>query len=144
MESYSDSRSQLHSEEAAKYLKEHKIMELFENMTSMLVYERPENPKQFFKGYIEKLQKARSEPDETSPPAFFDEANLRSVFGMLDVTRKGYVSHDKYLQAMSNLGLREYNATPAGTTFDKISQETFVREVQVALTKATATFSEDY
>lgn len=135
---------QLHSEEAAKYLKEHKIMELLENMTSMLVYERPDNPKEFFSDYIEQLQKAKSNPDENSPPSFFAESNLKSVFGMLDITRKGYVSHEKYLQAMSNLGLREFNAAPAGTSFDKISQDTFVREVQVALTKATATFAEDF
>lgn len=140
----SDDSCQLHSEEAARYLKEHKIMELLENMTSMLVYQRPENPKQFFIDYIDQLRKAKSNPDENSPPSFFAESNLKSIFGMLDITRKGFVSHDKYLQAMSNLGLKDFNTAPAGTSFNKISQETFVREVQVALTKANTTFTEDF
>ncbi len=130
--------AELHSQEAAEYLKENKIMELFENMTSVLVYERPENPKQFMKDYIEQLQKAKLDPDEVDPPSLFDESNLKSVFGMLDITRKGHISHDKYLQAMGNLGVRKFNRIPAGSAFNKISQETFVTEVKVALMNSSA------
>ncbi len=132
--------AELHSQAAAEYLKENKIMELFENMTSVLVYERPDNLKQFMKDYIEQLQKAKQDPDQVDPPSLFDESNLESVFGMLDITRKGHISHDKYLQAMGNLGVRKFNQTPAGAAFNRISQETFVTEVKVALRNSSATF----
>ena len=132
----------LHSQQAAKYIKEHKIMELFENLTSALVYEQPEDPKQFMKNFIEQLQKAKSDPDEFDPPSFFDESNLQSVFSMLDITKKGYISHEKYVQAMSNLGVKKFSQNPAGSELNKISQETFIREVKIALRNASATFAD--
>ena len=132
--------AEMHGQEAAKYIKEHKIMELFENITSALVYERPDDPKEFMKGYIEQLLKAKSDPDEVDPPSFFDESNLKSVFGMLDITKKGYISREQYLHAMCNLGVKKFNQNPAGSEFNKISQETFVREVKIALRSASATF----
>lgn len=117
-------------------------MELFQNITAALVYERPKDPKEFLKSYIEQLQKAKSHPHEEDPPICFDESNLKSVFGMLDISKKGYISCEQYLQAMGSLGVTNFNHSPPGSELNKIRQETFVRESTAALKRASATFSD--
>lgn len=129
-----------HEDGASKYLKDHKIIELFQNLTSALVYERPDDPKKFMKDHIEQLLKAKSDPDEAEPPCFMDESNLKSIFSMLDVTRKGYITKEQYLHAMGNLGVRKFNQNPAGAEFNKITMETFLRETKASLRDASATF----
>lgn len=129
-----------HEEESAKYLKEHKILELFENLTAALVHERPDDPKAFMKNYIEQLQKAKRDPDLNEPPSFIDESNLRSIFYMLDITRKGYISSEQYLKAMGNMRVSKFNTDPAGAEFNRISLETFIRESKAALRNASATY----
>ena len=129
-----------HEEGASKYLKDHKIIELFQNLTAALVYERPDDPKDFMKKHIEQLLKAITDPDEADPPCFMDESNLKSIFSMLDVTKKGYITKEQYLQALGNLGVRKFNQNPAGADFNKITMETFLRETKASLRDASATF----
>jgi len=131
-----------HETEASKYLKEHKIMTFFENLTAALVYERPEDPKLFTRTFIEKLQKAKNEPDEAEPPTLVDDSNLESVFRMLDVSKKGYVTLQQYVKAMESLGMVQFNAKPAGGTVNRINKETFMREAKTALRYTSATFSD--
>ena len=140
MEDGTDDGRGPHEEDSTKYLKEHKIIELFENLTAALVYERPEDPKMFVKNHIEQLQKAKSDPDLAEPPCFIDESNLRSIFHMLDITKKGYISCDQYLKAMANMRVSKFNPDPAGAEFNRISLETFVHESKAALRNASATF----
>ena len=72
------------------------------------------------------------------PCSFF----LRSVFSMLDITKKGYISLEQYTAAMSSLRVAKYNVKPAGWEFNKISQETFARETRTALRNNTATYAD--
>lgn len=125
---------------ASEYLTKHKIMELFENLTSALVYERPDNPKAFAKDFIKKIQDSQNEPDVHDVPSFMDETNLRSIFGMLDITKTGYISREQYIQAMKSLGFKEFNHSPSGGDFDKISFPIFLREGKAAIGKASSTF----
>ena len=131
----------LHETEATKYLEEHKLITFFDNLTAALVYERPEDPKAFAKDFIEKLQKAKHEPDEAEPPSLVDDSNLESVFGMLDISKKGYISLQQYIKAMENLGMVQFNAKPAGGTLSRINKETFMREAKTALRHTSATFN---
>lgn len=128
-----------HEEETMRYLKEHKVLALFENLTAALVYYRPEDPREFMKDYILQLQEAKSTPDKESP-SLIDDSNLDSIFGMLDITKKGHITHEQYLQAMKNLGVTRYNQNPAGAELNKISKDTFMRESKAAVRAATATF----
>ncbi len=130
-------------QEALQYLKEHKVVELFENLTAALIYSRPDDPKAFMRDYIQKLQKAKSSVEDTEEvPSFIDETNIRSVFGMLDITRKGHISHQQYLQAMQSLGVTQFNRSPAGAELNRINQETFVRESKAAVKAAMLTFTD--
>lgn len=131
-----------HEEQASKYLKDHKIMELFENLMARLVYERPEDPKECMKKHIQQLLEAKTDPDEVEPPCLLDESNLKSMYYMLDVTKKGYISKEQYLQAMGTIGARKFNENPPGANINKISLETFLRESKASLRDASATYSD--
>ena len=132
-----------HTSAASDYLHKHKIMEFFENLTCALVYEKPDDPKAFARKFIEKLQKARSQQDINKLPFFMDDSNIESIFGMLDITHTGFISHEQYLKAMKSLGMKDFNKNPSGADFNKISLQTFMRETKIALRNASSTFKDD-
>ncbi|XP_038047796.1 EF-hand calcium-binding domain-containing protein 10-like [Patiria miniata] len=127
-------------EEAQEYLEKQRLMELFDNITAQLVFHRPDNPKAFMIDYMEKLKEART--TQLDFPCLFDESNIESVFGMLDPTKKGFITLDQYKQAIETLGCGSADPEPAGADIDRITQESFTREVKVALKKASATFDQ--
>lgn len=124
--------------EAAAYIEKHKIMEFFDNLTAELVYYRPDDPKAYARDFIQKLQKAHSDSD-IDPPCLIDQSNLESIFGMLDITNTGYITCEQYLKAMSNLGVKNFNTTPLGGEFNRITCETFIREAKSGARKVSAT-----
>jgi hypothetical protein len=131
-----------HEEQASKYMKDHRITELFENLMAGLVYERPADPKEYMKKHIQQLLKAKSDPDEFEPPCLLDESNLKSVYYMLDITKKGHISKEQYLQAMNAIGARKFNENPPGAHINKITLETFLRETKASLRDASATYND--
>ena len=131
-------------QEANEYLKQHKIPQLLEALTAELVFHRPSDPRKFMRNYIVKLQSAKANPDKEGPPCLLDESNIRCVFSMLDITKRGFISTVQYHEAMKSMGMTDYNADPNGAALNKISQETFVRESKIALRRACSTFSADY
>ena len=48
--------------------------------------------------YLETLKEYRDEKGDY--PAMFTDANMTAVFGMLDVTNKGYISMEQYRSGM--------------------------------------------
>lgn len=136
----SDNPAQL---EASQYLKEHHIPELFEQLTAGLVYARPDDPRLFIKEHLEQLKKNKDDPELNVPPSLFDESNLNSVFRMLDVPGKGYITHTQYSEAMKCVGITHYNHSPAGAEMNKISRDTFLREAKAGLNLAVQTYSVD-
>lgn len=129
-----------HETEAAEYLEEHKILKFFENLTAALVYERPEDPKAFAREFIEKLQKAKTDPDVAEPPCLVDDSNLESIFEMLDIAKKGYITLVQYTKAMENLGVVDFNTKPAGGGFNRINKDTFLKNANAALRNTCTTF----
>lgn len=127
--------------DAAAYLKEHQIVELFEHLGSSIIYEKPSDPKEYIKNYLKQLQGSRNNSDLITPPSLFDETNLISVFGMLDITHSGYIDKVQYLQVMETLGIKMFNENPAGAELNKITQDTFLREAKVGLKAASQTYS---
>ncbi|KAH9494541.1 EF-hand calcium-binding domain-containing protein 10 [Bulinus truncatus] len=136
----SHDRVKLRSDEANNYLKRHRIMELFNNLTAQLIYTRPDKPKSFLIETLEKLQLSRS--TKSNYPCLFDESNIKSVFGMLDPTGRGYITLKQYEEAMITLGAKDYNLLPLGAMEDKINIDTFKMEATAGLKSASATFRE--
>lgn len=48
------------------------------------------------KQFLEKLKDARTA--QRNYPGIFDDSNVRSLFGMLDVTGKGFITYEQYKQ----------------------------------------------
>jgi len=131
----------LRSEDASEYLDKNRVLELFNNLTSQLIYSRPENPKAFLIETLEKLQKSRS--SKMNYPCLFDESNIQSVFGMLDPTGRGFVTLKQYQEAMVTLGAKDFDGSPHGSDVDRIAYDVFLREAKLGLSQASATFAEN-
>lgn len=81
-------------DESKTYLDEHRIPELFNNLTSQLIFHRPDDPKDFMIQTLESLKQART--TGIDHPCLFDESNIESVFGMLDPNSTGYIRLAQY------------------------------------------------
>merc|ERR1712178_452527 len=123
---------------ARDYMGEHKILELFNNLTSQLMYKRPDHPKDFLIESLEKLIKART--TKLDYPCLFDESNIESVFGMLDPTLRGHIKLQQYKEALQSMGITNFDPTPPGGDVDRITYDTFLREAQQGLTETSSTF----
>ncbi|XP_069833800.1 EF-hand calcium-binding domain-containing protein 10 [Dendropsophus ebraccatus] len=123
------------AQEAEEYMRENKIMELVKNLTSLLLYHRPERPKEFLITQLEKLKLARLADVEY--PCLFDESNVDAVFGILDPAGQGYITGTQYIEALRTLGVDVSNL-PAPP--EKITQEVFKHDMRIHLKKSSATF----
>ncbi|XP_042352523.1 EF-hand calcium-binding domain-containing protein 10 isoform X1 [Plectropomus leopardus] len=123
--------------DAADYLKKHKIMELMDNLISMLFFYRPENPREFLVEQLEQLKRSR---DSGVPgPNLFNDTNLDAVFGILDPANQGHITFEQYKHALTTLGIKDINECPEGVNEDRISFETFKTEAMQGLQKCLAT-----
>ncbi|XP_071083313.1 EF-hand calcium-binding domain-containing protein 10-like [Haliotis cracherodii] len=125
--------------DAHEYLDKHRVIDLFNNLTSQLIYSRPDDPKKFLISTLEKLHKCRS--TKLDIPSLFDDSNIHSVFGMLDPTNRGYITLQQYNEALTTLGVKKYDDQPAGADIDRIAFDVFVNEAKNGLTEASSTFS---
>ncbi|RDD46866.1 EF-hand calcium-binding domain-containing protein 10 [Trichoplax sp. H2] len=124
---------------ALDYLETHKLIELFESLTSSLIYSRPENPKEYLLERIEQIRDARAVQHQ--PPRLFDESNITSLYRTLDATNRGYITNEQYHEAIKLLGIKEYNKYPTGMQLNRISLETFVREIKLGLQEPAITIA---
>ena len=82
------------------YMKKHNLLGLFDELGTLLVYNRPSDPKKFL---VAELQKRRR-GEEAS---FFNETDFRAMFNMFDKTGKGVISPQQLEQAIMTLGSRK-------------------------------------
>ncbi|MEE6481312.1 hypothetical protein FKM82_012828 [Ascaphus truei] len=121
--------------DAQEYLREHKIMELVNNLTSLLLFHRPERPREFLIKQLEKLKLARLLDGDY--PCLFDDSNLDAVFGILDPSGQGHITGTQHMEALKTLGVDISNLQePTGN----ITLPIFKYEMRTQLKKACATF----
>ncbi|XP_069483839.1 EF-hand calcium-binding domain-containing protein 10 [Ambystoma mexicanum] len=123
--------------EAQEYLQQNKVLELMDNLTSMLLYYRPERPREFLIDQLEKLKLARI--TDMDYPCLFDESNLDSVFGVLDPLGQGFITKIQYQEALNTMGI-DITGLSFEDTPEAINLETFKQDVKDKLKKASATF----
>merc|ERR1719272_2288037 len=131
-----------HREIAAAYMHEHRLNDLFENLTASLAFTRPDDPKAHLIEELEKLRAAKEA--KTTPEGFFEQKDFGALFGILDVSRSGYITLNDYKTGMGLLGYagadaesryggaagarpQFYNTMPAGASMGKIGKDTFVK-----------------
>ncbi|XP_041854083.1 EF-hand calcium-binding domain-containing protein 10 [Melanotaenia boesemani] len=125
--------------DAADYLKKHKIIELMDNLTSMLLFHRPENPREFL---VEELKKLKvSQQTGVKGPNLFNNFNLDAVLGILDPTNQKHISFAQYRHALTMLGIKYINECPEGVNEDRISHETFKTEAIQGLQSCSETYT---
>ncbi|KAM9377277.1 EF-hand calcium-binding domain-containing protein 10 [Pholidichthys leucotaenia] len=124
--------------DAAEYLKKHKIMELVDNLTSMLFFYRPENPRQFLIEQLEQLK--MSQQSGVKGPNLFNSSNVDAVIGILDPANQKYITFAQYKHALTMLGVKDINECPEGVNEDRISHETFRTEAMEGLQRRSATY----
>ncbi|XP_053110590.1 EF-hand calcium-binding domain-containing protein 10 [Hemicordylus capensis] len=86
-----------------EYLEQHKIPDLLHNLSALLLYHRPERPREFLIKILEKIQLAKLTGVEY--PYLLDETNVNSMFTMLDAAGQGYITLAQYKGALESLGL---------------------------------------
>uniref|UniRef100_A0A3P8ULV3 EF-hand calcium-binding domain-containing protein 10-like n=1 Tax=Cynoglossus semilaevis TaxID=244447 RepID=A0A3P8ULV3_CYNSE len=111
-------------QDAADYLNKHKILDLMDNLTSMLFFYRP-NPREFLIKQLEQLKTSRESGD--TGPNLFDNSNLDAVFGILDPVNQKHITFAQYKHLIT-LGIKDINECPDGVNEDRISYETFKTE----------------
>ncbi|XP_026167908.1 EF-hand calcium-binding domain-containing protein 10-like isoform X2 [Mastacembelus armatus] len=118
-------------QDAADYLKKHKIIELMDNLTSMIFFYRPDNPRAFL---IEQLEQIKiSQQNAVKGPNLFNNSNLDAIFGIMDPSNRRYITLAQYKQALITLGIKNINECPEGANEDRISHDTFKTEAMQGL-----------
>ncbi|XP_061677922.1 EF-hand calcium-binding domain-containing protein 10 [Syngnathoides biaculeatus] len=126
--------------EAAAYLEKHKIFDLMRNLTSMLFFYRPDDPKEFLIEKLEQLKQARDQGQKA--PSLLSHSNLDAAFGIVDPANERYVTFAQYKQALISLGMKDINECPDGVNDDKITYDTFITEGMLSLEKCSATYKQ--
>jgi len=110
--------------EALAYLQKHKLLQLFEIIGAKIACEKPTDPNAFM---LAELSKAQVMASRGQPVALFAEKDLDVMFGVFDLTNKGFVNQAQYLKALEAVGIAAPALkTPVG---DRIDKKTFVAYV---------------
>ncbi|XP_037243787.1 EF-hand calcium-binding domain-containing protein 10 [Falco biarmicus] len=90
-------------QQGREYLRRHRIPELLQRLGALLLYHRPERPREFLIQALERVKAA--ERAEGEYPYLMDEANLAAMFSLLDVVGQGCIRPAQYREALKTLGL---------------------------------------
>ncbi len=80
--------------DADEYIEKHNLMKLFQELGTLLVYHRPEDPRAFL------LQQLQTFQSNRGVLPFFTETDVRAMFGMFDRSGSGSITRDQYQQAL--------------------------------------------
>ncbi|XP_005377305.1 PREDICTED: EF-hand calcium-binding domain-containing protein 10-like [Chinchilla lanigera] len=89
--------------QARDYLEKHRIMDLLNHLTSVLLFVRPPKPREYLISQLERLRIAKAAG--ISFPFFVDNSNIVAMFDMMDPAGRGTISFAQYKEALKNLGL---------------------------------------
>lgn len=115
-------------EDAAEYLAKHKVTELFQELGTRLMFERPADPNTFL---VETLAAIQKHSQAGKPTVFFSEQDVLTMFGMFDPTGRGYLTVDQYAAALESLDVKQTIALPAEVKM--VDNATFARNIGAEL-----------
>merc|ERR1712060_40922 len=93
--------------DADQYLRDHKILELFEDLTTLLAFKQPENMDQFLCQQIEARIK------HGSRSIVYTEAEMQNIFTLYDLKNAGSISKEQCREALITLANSEFHFTKA-------------------------------
>ncbi|KAL5111626.1 EF-hand calcium-binding domain-containing protein 10 [Taenia crassiceps] len=124
--------------EAERYLSEKRIPELLNNLTSLVIFNKPENPFQYMVSILERLKAAQHGRGDN--PFIFTLSNAESIFHMLDPNMRGYITYQQYKHGLETLGITEFDIVPRGIGNNAITKEVFLAEAQKGLDNLSSTY----
>ncbi|XP_072217241.1 EF-hand calcium-binding domain-containing protein 10 [Excalfactoria chinensis] len=90
-------------QQSREYLERHGLPALLHRLAALLLYHRPERPRQFLLQTLEAVRAARR--GEAEMPSVLDEADVEAAFQMLDAAGRGFVTGLQCRAALETLGL---------------------------------------
>lgn len=93
-------------EQALSYWEDKKVGPLFEFLASRVIVCKPDDPNKFL---LEELTRIEHLKATGKPAVAFNEEEIGVMFVAFDVTSKGSVSHDQYLQGIFSVLVNVYN-----------------------------------
>ncbi|XP_021240245.1 EF-hand calcium-binding domain-containing protein 10-like [Numida meleagris] len=116
-------------EQSREYLERHGLPALLQRLAALLLYHRPERPRQFLLRALEAERAGRR--GEAALPCLLDEADLEAMFRMMDAAGRGFVTATQCRAALKTLGLSPA-ALPVGDE-EEVTLATFQEEVKKML-----------
>jgi hypothetical protein len=89
--------------QAQAYLAKHQVLELFEDLTTLIVYDKPSDVRTFL------IQELRNR--KVQGPAghvIFSDQELRNVFTLFDLRQRGELSQQQCVEALKTLANSRY------------------------------------
>eukprot|EP00750_Incisomonas_marina_P030419 INCI7498.3.p2 GENE.INCI7498.3~~INCI7498.3.p2 ORF type:complete len:129 (+),score=18.85 INCI7498.3:176-562(+) len=86
--------------DADEYIAKHNLLKLFQDLGTLLVYNRPDDPRAFL---LEKLVQFQS---NRGVLPFFTQTDATAMFGMFDRTNSGSITPEQYEQALKCLDIK--------------------------------------
>jgi len=108
--------------QAERYMRDHKLMQLFELMGESLVRSKPDNPRAFL---VSLLQTLKDAPDPTSPLNFFDGDDVDTLYNMYDASKMG-LTPPQAREALRAMGLENVKVP---NHVDRIDKSAFMNLV---------------
>ena len=112
-------------EEADKYIEQHTIMQLFGDLGTRLIHDRPADPNAYLLDVLKQQQEGKC-------ARFFSEANVATMFSMFDVNGVGFITPDQYKQALHSLGI-ENPKIMLPPKVDKVDKQLFAANINKEL-----------
>ncbi|KAI3378791.1 hypothetical protein SNEBB_000791 [Seison nebaliae] len=111
---------------AKSYLEKNCILQLFDNLTSRLLYDQPEKPIDYIISYFENLESSRENDLEFD--TFITKDDVEVYFNQVANKSAESLTKQQYEKAMELMNLKNYNKNPIGCEDNIILKETFIAE----------------
>jgi hypothetical protein len=91
---------------AQRYIYERHVPELLSHLLALVAYARPEDPRDFLLNEVRRLRQQK-------PTALFGDAELTTMFDMIDQTRSKFITVAQLKNAYANLALERHSSSAA-------------------------------
>lgn len=80
--------------EADKYIRDHKLLELFEDLATSIAYRQPENLEDFI------IERLNIHKEQGLKCGIFTEAEVQNVFNLFDLKKEGFISKERAIKGI--------------------------------------------
>ena len=84
-------------QEADSYLREHRIIELFEDLATALAFKRPENMEDFL------IEQLKNKKDQGLNSGIFTPQEIHNVYNLFNLKKEGFISKERCIKAIQTM-----------------------------------------